>query len=102
MLDSAHRPVAGPLPQTTNRPVVGPDVPVRGPVIKSKGASGESGLSSRLNEEYKIRAASDAPPRKSFSHCSGIRYSSVLPVVRSILRIGCIKVPDIKHQVSGL
>src|SRR6266487_3014061 len=90
MLDSAHKPVAGPFPHTTKRPVVGPEVPVIGPVIKSRGASGESGSSSRVSNEYKIRAASDAPPRKSFSHFSGIRYSSVLLVVRSILRIGCI------------
>src|SRR6266542_6270758 len=90
MLDSAHRPVAGPFPQITKRPVVGPVVPVMGPVIKSRGASGESGSNSEVREEYKTRAASEAPPRKSFSHFSGIRYSSVLPVVRFILRIGCI------------
>src|SRR5215210_4072944 len=90
MLDSAHRPVAGPFPQTTKRPVVGPEVPVMGPIRNSSGASGESGSSSRVKEEYKIRAASDAPPRKSFSHLCGIRYSFALPVVRSILRMGCI------------
>src|SRR5688572_11656372 len=90
MLDSAHRPVAGPFPQTTKRPVVGPEVPVIGPIMKSNGASGERESSSRVNDEYKIRAASEAPPRKSFSHFSGIRYSSALPVVRSILRMGCI------------
>src|ERR1043165_9782663 len=90
MLDSAHRPVAGPFPQTTNRPVVGPDVPVIGPVMNSRGASGESGSNSGVSEEYRIRSASEAPPRKSFSHVSGIRYSSVLLVLRSILRMGCI------------
>src|SRR5678815_4701485 len=90
MLDSAQSPVAGPFPQMTKRPVVGPEVPVMGPIKKSRGASGESGSNSFVRVEYKIRAARDAPPRKSFSHCSGIRYSSVLPVDKSILRIGCI------------
>src|SRR5687767_11299836 len=90
MLDSAHRPVAGPFPQTTKRPVVGPEVPVMGPVIKSRGASGENGSRSSVRVVNKIRAASDAPPRKSRSHCGGIVYTSVLPVDRSILRIGCI------------
>ena len=68
----------------------GEEVPVSGPVMKSRGASGDSGSSSRLREVYKIRAASEAPPRKFSSHLRGIRYSSVLPVVRSILRRGCI------------
>src|SRR5688572_33488370 len=90
MLDSAHSPVAGPFPQITKRPVVGPDVPVMGPIIKSKGASGEKASNSRVKESYKMRAASDAPPRKSFSHFSGIRYSSVSPADKFILRMGCI------------
>src|SRR5829696_922489 len=90
MLDSAQRPVAGPFPHTTKRPVVGPEVPVMGPIIKRRGASGERGSSSRVRVEYKIRAAREAPPRKSFSHCGGMAYSSFLPVVRSILRMGCI------------
>src|SRR5260221_13098611 len=90
MLDSAHSPVAGPFPQMTKRPVVGPDVPVIGPIKKRSGVSGESGSNSFVSVEYKIRAAREAPPRKSCSHFSGIRYSSVLLVDKSILRMGCI------------
>src|SRR5688500_16315653 len=90
MFDSAHRPVAGPFAQTTTRPVVGPEVPVRGPTIKSKDASGARGSNFLVRDAYKIRAASEAPPKKSLCDVSGIWYFSVTRLVRSILRIGCI------------
>src|SRR6266498_1821861 len=90
IFDSAQRVVAGPFPQITKRPVVGPAVPLKGPFKNSKGDSGESGSRSFVRYGYKIRAASEAPPRKSRSQSGGILYSSVLPVVRSIFRMGCI------------
>src|SRR3990172_8607818 len=39
-LDSAHRPVAGDLAQTVNRPTEGPAVPLSGPLRMRRGFSG--------------------------------------------------------------
>ena len=74
----------------TKRPTVGPAVPESGPLMKSNGASGDRASKSGVRVSYSIRAARDAPPMKFFSQASGTRYASVLPVVRSNLRMCCM------------
>ena len=76
-------PVAGEIPARINRLLLGIILPVRGPIMKISGLSGDNDSVSFVVSFHSIFAATPIPPRYFLAVASSIVSSSIFPVVKS-------------------